>query len=104
MLRPRAIDLAPERHHQTGDAVEPFPAPLVEFRRLAVARRQRIDFIVGAGEAQREPLLALAAEFCQPGRRRTAIRRKLVSKPVDLAEILGAPPAGLLPELAHHRL
>src|SRR5580704_3819329 len=68
MLRHRAIDLAPERHRQLGDAVEPFPSPLVEFRRLAVAWRQRIDFIIGTGEAQREPFLALAAEFCQPVR------------------------------------
>src|SRR6202012_565189 len=35
-----AVDLAPERHHEIGDAVEPLPAPLVEFRRLAVALTQ----------------------------------------------------------------
>ena len=35
------IHLAPERHHEIGDPVEPFPSPSVEFRRLAVARRQR---------------------------------------------------------------
>src|SRR3954466_7931636 len=55
-----AIHLAPERHHEIGDMVEPLPAPLVEFRLLSVARRQRIDFAVLAGEAQREPFLALA--------------------------------------------
>ena len=68
-----SVDLAPERHHEIGDAVEPFPAPCIEFRRLAVARRQRIDFVVASGEAQREPFLALAAEFRQPMRRRPVV-------------------------------
>ena len=31
LKRHRPIHLAPERHHEIGDAVEPFPAPLVEF-------------------------------------------------------------------------
>jgi hypothetical protein len=64
--RHRPIHIAPEWHHEIGDAVESLPSPLVELRRLAVARRQRIDFRVGARETQREPLLALAAEFCEP--------------------------------------
>ena len=89
MLRHRPIDLAPERHHEIGDAVEPLPAPCVEFRRLVVARRQRIDLVIAAGEAQREPFLPLAAEFRQPVRRRPVIGRKLVSQPVGLAEIVG---------------
>src|SRR5450432_3123915 len=63
--RHRPIDLAPERHHEIGGAVEPLPAPLVEFRRLAVAWRQRIDVGVGPGKTQRKPFLALTAEFCQ---------------------------------------
>ena len=58
-----AIDLAAERHHEIGDAVEPLPAPGVEFRGLAVARRQRIDLALAACKAQREPFLPLAAEF-----------------------------------------
>src|SRR6267142_2571882 len=61
-----AINFAPERHHQIGDAIELLPAPLIEFRRLAVARRQRIDLAVMPGKTQREPFLALAAEFGQP--------------------------------------
>ena len=65
-LRHAPIDLAPERHDDIGDAIEPFPSPLVEFRRLAVANLQRIDLVVGAGETQREPFLALAAESCEP--------------------------------------
>jgi hypothetical protein len=39
---------------------------LIEFRRLAVARRQGIDLVIGSCETQREPFLALAAEFRQP--------------------------------------
>ena len=54
---------APERHHEVGDPVEPLPAPGIKFGRLAVARRQRIDLLVAAGEAQREPFLPLAAKF-----------------------------------------
>ena len=60
------IHLSPERHDQIGDAVEPLPSPLVEFRGLTVARCQRIDLVVAPNETQREPFLALAAEFCQP--------------------------------------
>ena len=44
----RAIDLATERHHQIGDVLQALPSPLVEFRRLAVAGGQRIDFGVVA--------------------------------------------------------
>src|SRR5439155_7769655 len=80
-LRHRPVHLAPERHHEVGDTVEPFPAPLVEFRRLAVARCQRIDFVVTAGEAQREPFLPLAAVFGHPMRRRTVVWRIFVRYP-----------------------
>jgi len=41
---------------------------LVEFRRLAIAWRQRIDVVIGPREPQREPFLPLAAEFRQPMR------------------------------------
>ena len=37
------IHVAAERHDEIGDTVEPLPAPGIEFRRLAVARRQWID-------------------------------------------------------------
>ena len=67
-LRHRPIYIAPERHDEIGDAIEPLPSPPVEFRRLTVARRQRIDFVIASGEAQREPFLALAAEFREPVR------------------------------------
>jgi hypothetical protein len=46
-----AIDLAPERHHEIGDAIKAFPSPLIEFRRLAIALTQWIDLLVEAGEA-----------------------------------------------------
>src|SRR5664279_6496633 len=66
----RSIHLAPERHYEIGDVVEPFPSPALEFRRLTVALRQRIDFIIASAETQREPFLALAPEFRKPVRRR----------------------------------
>src|SRR4030081_3207725 len=57
------IHLAPERHDEVRDAVETFPRPLIELRRLAIARGQRVDLVVATGVAQREPFLALAAGF-----------------------------------------
>jgi hypothetical protein len=66
MLRHRSVHLAAKRHDETGDQVKPLPSPLVEFRRLAVAGSQRIDFVFSAGEAQRKPFLPLAAEFREP--------------------------------------
>jgi hypothetical protein len=39
---------------------------LVEFRRLSIAWRQGIDFVIASGETQREPFLALATEFREP--------------------------------------
>src|SRR4051812_11416820 len=96
------IHLAAERHDQIGDAIKPFPAPLVELRRLAVARRQRVDLVVAPGEPQREPLLALAAEFGEAMRGWAVIGRKLVSHPAGFAEMFGADRAGLFPEFAHH--
>src|SRR6478735_5146274 len=80
------VHLAPERHDQIGDAVETFPAPLIELRRLPVARRQRIDLVVAPGIAQREPFLPLAAEFGETMRGGAVIGRKLVTHPVGFAE------------------
>ena len=91
-----------ERHDQIGDAIEPLPAPGVELRRLAVALRQGIDLAVVAGEAQREPFLALAANSAEPVRR-AVIGREVVNEPIGLAEIAGALDAGLFPEFAHRR-
>src|SRR3954453_15480538 len=85
-LRHRPVDLAAERYHEVGDAVEPLPAPLIEFRRLPVARGQGIHLVILAGEAQREPFLPLAAEFRQPVRWRSVIRREIVGEPSGLAE------------------
>src|SRR5450755_2753937 len=96
-LRHRPIHLAPERHHEVGDAVEPFPSPLVEFGRLTVTWGQRIDFVIGPCETQREPFLSLAAEFGEPMRRRHGEWRKLVCQPVGFAEIAGIGHAGLFP-------
>src|SRR5580698_9564069 len=104
LMRHRAVDVAAERHHEFGDAIELFPAPLVEFRRLAVARGEWIDLLLGAGKTQRKPFLPLAAKLRQPVRWSARIGRKLVTQPIGLAEIVGAFHAGLFPELAHHRL
>src|SRR4051812_47717852 len=73
------IHLAPERNDQVGDAVETFPSPSVELRRLAVARRQRIDLVVAAGVAQREPFLPLAAEFGETMRGGPVVRWEFVT-------------------------
>src|SRR5882672_8698330 len=75
------IHLAPERHHEIGDAVQPFPAPQIEFGRLAVTRSQWIDLVDVPGEPQREPFLPLAAEFGEAMRGRTVIGWKLVTHP-----------------------
>src|SRR5882724_6955416 len=96
------IDVAPERHDEVGDAVEPFPAPGIEFGRLAVARRQRVDVVVTSGETQREPFLPLATELGEAVRR-SVIGRKVVSQPAGLAEIIGLRHARLFPELAQRR-
>src|ERR1700730_16127190 len=96
-LRHCSIHLAPDRPHEVGDAVEPFPSPLVEFRRLIVAWCQRIDLVIGPCETQRKPFLALAAEFGEPMRRRYGEWRKLVGQPVGFAEIAGVGHAGLFP-------
>jgi hypothetical protein len=66
MQRHGPVHVAAERHHEIGDKVKVLPSPLIELRRLAVARSQRIDFRVGTGETHREPFLPLAAEFRQP--------------------------------------
>ena len=66
VLSHRPIHVAAEGHDEIGDKVEPLPSPSIELRRLAVARGQRIDFLVGTGETQCEPFLPLAAEFREP--------------------------------------
>src|SRR5213080_1520843 len=83
------VHVAPERHHEVGDAVELLPAPAIEFGRLPVARRQWIDLVVTSGVPQREPLLPLTAKFREAMSRRSDIRRKLVGHPVGLAEMFG---------------
>ena len=78
------------------------PIARVEFRRLAVARCQRIDFLL-------EPVKRSANHFAAGRGIRQPMRggrqgRKFVSQPIGLAEIVGALHAGLFPEFAHHRL
>ena len=51
MLRDAAIHLATKRHDEIGNAIEPLPAPGIEFSGLCIARRHRVDLIVAAGKA-----------------------------------------------------
>src|SRR5436190_6010526 len=101
MPRHHPVHVAPEWHHEIGDAVEPLPAPGIEFGRLAVAQRQRVDLVVAADEPQREPFLPLAAELGEAMCGRSVIGRKFIFYPIGLAEIFGADRPGLLPEFAH---
>src|SRR3954467_12428719 len=99
------VNLTPERHDQRGDIRERLPAPGVELRLLIVAPGRHGDLALVAGEAKCEPLLPLAAEFRQPGRRsavgRSAVGREVVGEPVrGLAEIRNRGDAGLLVKLA----
>src|SRR5437763_14932582 len=85
--RHRLVNRAAERNDQLRHAREPLPAPGVELRLLIVAPFGHPDLALFAGEAERKPLLALAAEFCEP-MRRAVVWRKIVSEPVGgLAEI-----------------
>ncbi len=76
--------------------------PGVEFGRLAVARRQRVDLPVVAVKPKREPFLPLAAKCGEPVRW-SLIGRKLVGEPAGFTEIVGLGHAGLFPELAQRR-
>src|ERR1041385_2424112 len=99
----RLVNLAPERHHQCGDIRKPLPAPGIEFWLLIVAPGRHGDLTLVPGEAEREPLLPLAAEF-REAMRRAVIGREIVSEPArGLAEIRNRGDAGLLVELALRR-
>src|SRR5437879_6083740 len=59
-----------------------------------------VDFVVIAGEAQREPLLFLPAIFALPGLA-DDVARNVVGEPVrDLAELVDRADVGLLVQLA----
>ncbi len=45
MLRDGPIHIASERHDEIGNTIEPLPSPLIELRRLVIARGQRIDLL-----------------------------------------------------------
>src|SRR5436309_1686504 len=79
------------------------PAPLDEFRLVAAARIENVDFAVVAGKAQRVPLLRLPAEAALPGVLRD-IGRQVVRQPFgDLAELLDRADVGLLAEFTQCR-
>src|SRR6185312_15457779 len=94
------IDRALERHDQFGKVLHRLPAPLDEFRLVAAAGARDVDFGVLAGEAHREPFLALAAIAALPGTPGDRAR-DVVDQPVaDFGELLHRPHAGLHVELA----
>src|SRR5690348_6317414 len=55
-----------ERHHQLRQPFDFLPAPGNEFRLVTAAGIEDVDFALVAGEAQRVPLLLLAAVFALP--------------------------------------
>src|SRR6266702_8563165 len=61
------IDRSLERHDQPREILHRFPAPVDEFGLVAVAGGRDIDLGILAGEAQREPFLALAPITALPG-------------------------------------
>src|ERR1700733_3893609 len=94
------IDRPLERHDQIREIFHRLPAPFDELGLVAAAGAGDIDFLVVAGEANREPLLALAAIAALPGAPRHRAR-DVIGQPVrHLAELLDRADAGFLVELA----
>ena len=82
----------------SGTVVCACPAPSIELR--FVAGGLKIDFLLGAGEAHREPFLALSAIFSLE-RYADGLGRQVVMNPVlRFGENLHAADAGLLVKLA----
>src|SRR5262245_39903282 len=69
--RDHSVDIAPKWYDEVSDAIEPLPSPRIEFCRLAIARRQRVDLVVAAGESHRKPFLPLPTKFGEAVRRRS---------------------------------
>src|SRR5882757_7946693 len=80
------IDRPLERHDQLGEILHRLPAPVDELGLVAAAGARDIDLGILAGEANREPFLALAAITALPGPSRHGARN-IVDQPVgDFAE------------------
>src|SRR6266436_7387409 len=87
-----------ERHHEIGKARHWLPFPGDEFGLMGASRRRNVDLDIVAGEAQRIPLLGLAAIPATPCLA-DDIARDVVGEPVvNLAETLDRADAGLLVE------
>src|SRR5262245_30655066 len=77
-----------ERHDELRDLLQSLPAPGHEFRLVAASGMRDVDLGLLASEAQREPLLGLAAVFALP-RLAHEVARDVVAQPLrDLAELL----------------
>ena len=55
------VDVALERNDQVGKLAHRHPAPLGKLRFMSAGRMRHVDLALAAGEAQRVPLLLLAA-------------------------------------------
>src|SRR3954470_2280313 len=94
------VDRALERHDQVGEVPQRLPPPLHEFRLVAPGGMRDVDLAVLAGEAQRVPLLALAAILAVPGLAGD-LGRDVVAEPLlAAAELLDRTDVGLLIEFA----
>src|SRR5277367_2980755 len=94
------IDRPLERHDQLGKILHRLPAPIDELGLVAVAGIGDVDLRILAGEAHREPFLALAAIAAFPGASGDGAG-DVVDEPVgDLAELYDRADAGFLVKLA----
>src|ERR1700759_1028947 len=94
------IDRALERDDELRKGLHRLPAPAHELGLVAPAGARDIDLVILAGEAHREPFLALAAIAALPGTPGNGAGN-VVDQPVrHLAEFLDRPNAGLLVKLA----
>ena len=95
------ISVALERHDQVGELFELFPAPFVELGRVgAAAGLEDVDLTVGAGEAEGEPALALAAILSLQRNTEGFVGQVVIDPVVDFGDELDRADRGLLEQLA----
>src|SRR5882762_4179853 len=86
-----------ERHHEIREVRHWLPFPGDEFGIMdAASRRRNVDLAIVAGEAQRIPLLGLAAIPAAPCLADDAARNVIGEPVVNLSETLDRSDAGLL--------
>src|SRR5258708_3135478 len=92
-----------ERHDQVREVLHRLPAPVHEWGLVAAAGAGDVNLAIIAGEANREPFLALAAIAALPGAAGDRARN-VVDQPVgDFAELLHRSNAGFFVKLAFGR-